>query len=383
MEKNFLVISNSIDPEYGGPAFSSTLSAIGMAKQKAKLTFVVPVLKEFSYRSKELVDRMLDEGVDVKQFPIELRFSIAKRFFLSFKLLYWIVNNIKFYDAIIVRSPWAAASLWAIFFGRILGIGKRCYISPHESFTNFDINRTGGWVKRYFKESIGLWMINSVRGVIYSSELEQENSEKTYGCCRSWVALHPVSKPPFFPERNGKIEKIVFSYFGRLHKKKNIDLVIKSFALVENKNSRLVIGGAGPEESSLKELATKLNVDDRVDWYGLVLPENKSEFFNSVDILVTPSDFECFGMSIAEAICFGVPVITTEMTGLSGVIDKYKCGRIVNKSVEDICEAMNFYSNGEDEYISARNSCEIASLELSIEKHGAQMISIIEGRSNE
>jgi glycosyltransferase involved in cell wall biosynthesis len=62
-----------------------------------------------------------------------------------------------------------------------------------------------------------------------------------------------------------------------------------------------------------------------VEFVGQVSGEEKERLLASADLLVAPSHSESFGMSIAEALARGVPVLTTTATPWS-VLNDFGCG---------------------------------------------------------
>ena len=53
--------------------------------------------------------------------------------------------------------------------------------------------------------------------------------------------------------------------------------------------------------------------------------DDKSKFFNSIDVLVHPAKLEAFGMVITEALSFGVPVLCSSECGAAEIIsERYK-----------------------------------------------------------
>lgn len=82
---------------------------------------------------------------------------------------------------------------------------------------------------------------------------------------------------------------------------------------------QLRIAGNGPDESRLKLLAKELGIDDEIEWLGFLKQEDVVEELNNFDIVVIPSilDSESFGVSAVEAQACEVPVIVTNVGGLT------------------------------------------------------------------
>ncbi len=75
----------------------------------------------------------------------------------------------------------------------------------------------------------------------------------------------------------------------------------------------------------LKRLAGVLNIADRIIWLDWL--ENTAPFFSAIDIFVSPSRSESFGLAILEAMVHGKPIIATETDGAKQLLKG--CGRLV------------------------------------------------------
>jgi len=109
-------------------------------------------------------------------------------------------------------------------------------------------------------------------------------------------------------------------FLGRLHPIKGVDLLIQAFAAAGlGAEWRVVV--AGPAESpeyldQLKALAARLQVQDRIDFVGPVLGEEKWRQLKQAWVLAAPSYSEAMGMVNLEAAACHTPTITTHETGL-------------------------------------------------------------------
>lgn len=129
---------------------------------------------------------------------------------------------------------------------------------------------------------------------------------------------------------------------GALQKRKGQELLIRAFAMVEKQvpNSNLILAGDGPDRSRLEELVSKLDLTDKVKFTGQVTKEDVISIIDSSDIIVSASEKETFGLSIAEAFMRGKPVVSTRSGGPEELIhpdNGLLCG--VN-DVNDLAEKM-------------------------------------------
>jgi glycosyltransferase involved in cell wall biosynthesis len=98
-------------------------------------------------------------------------------------------------------------------------------------------------------------------------------------------------------------------FLGRLSREKGVDLLLRAWAKVQNRNRRLVIAGTGPEESSLKKLASDLNLTNVV-FTGFLNKEQQIFLWSNSSALVVPSIWdEPFGMVVLEAWAKERPVV--------------------------------------------------------------------------
>jgi len=133
-------------------------------------------------------------------------------------------------------------------------------------------------------------------------------------------------------------DKSCFTFIsvGNLIESKCFDLLIETFEDLykENKNIKLVVVGKGPLEGSLKRKVYKKKMSSVISFMGAVNNSKLVEMYNLADCFVLPSRFETFGVVYAEALCSGLPIISTKNGGINDIYEE-GCGHLVatdNKS---------------------------------------------------
>lgn len=115
-----------------------------------------------------------------------------------------------------------------------------------------------------------------------------------------------------FPELEGKRNLL---YLSRIHPKKGCDLLIPAFAKAAAADPSLHLIMAGPGDApwiaELKDLARQLGVESRVTFTGMLKGAVKWGAYDVADAFVLPSHQENFGIVVAEALAWGLPVLTT------------------------------------------------------------------------
>lgn len=106
---------------------------------------------------------------------------------------------------------------------------------------------------------------------------------------------------------------------------KNIRNIIEIFCRIRKEiDSKLMLVGDGPDFAFIKEVVSRLNLNDDVVFLGR--QDNVVPLLNSADLYLLPSKSESFGVSALEALSCSVPVIGTNVGGLKEVVKDGECG---------------------------------------------------------
>ena len=119
-------------------------------------------------------------------------------------------------------------------------------------------------------------------------------------------------------------------YAGRLLEWKGVDLALRALSAVRAHGAavRLTIVGQGPAEAALRNLATKLGLDEVVRWLKWIPKSELDALYHQHDVLLFPSLRDSGGMVLLEALAHGLPVVCTDCGG-PGTIVNQGCGRVV------------------------------------------------------
>ena len=117
-------------------------------------------------------------------------------------------------------------------------------------------------------------------------------------------------------------------HVGRISYEKNCDVVIQAFKLINEKlpESTLTIIGDGPALGSLKVLVTKLGLDAKVTFTGLVPHTELHTYYPKFDLFVTASTMETQGLVVLEAIACGLPAVGVKAFAIPELIKEGKNG---------------------------------------------------------
>ncbi|MBF0361089.1 MAG: glycosyltransferase [Oligoflexia bacterium] len=125
------------------------------------------------------------------------------------------------------------------------------------------------------------------------------------------------------PEISMKLKnKTVFVTLGRLDRCKRVDVLVKGFynLSLENKNLVLIIIGSGPEQDNIKDLISKLSLEDNVFLLGK--QNNAIKYLKQANYFIYNSRVEGFPSVLLEATALGLPIITVDFkSGARELID--------------------------------------------------------------
>jgi glycosyltransferase involved in cell wall biosynthesis len=118
-------------------------------------------------------------------------------------------------------------------------------------------------------------------------------------------------------------------FLGRLEPQKGVADLVRAAAIARQKNRhlRFLIAGEGTLRPELEQLSRRLNVSDSVEFVGW--KRDAAEFLREIDILAMPSLWEAFGLSAAEAMAMGKPVIASRIEGLPEVVAEGETGILI------------------------------------------------------
>ena len=121
-------------------------------------------------------------------------------------------------------------------------------------------------------------------------------------------------------------DAMIFGFAGRLEIRKGLIDLVTAWPIVAQSlpNAWLAIVGKGADEQRALEA---LGRAPRVKWLGY--RSDIPSILKALDVLVVPSHWEGFGLTAAEGLAAGVPVVATRASSLQEIIQDGINGRLV------------------------------------------------------
>ncbi len=134
--------------------------------------------------------------------------------------------------------------------------------------------------------------------------------------------------PPLAPRPAGSATVRTALFLGRIYPVKGLPMLVEAWARTRPPGWRLVI--AGPDEAGhraeVERRVAQAGLGDMVSFPGPVHGDAKSAVLGAADLFVLPSHSESFGMAVAEALAHEVPVLTTTAAPWPQLTER-GCGR--------------------------------------------------------
>lgn len=135
-------------------------------------------------------------------------------------------------------------------------------------------------------------------------------------------------------------------YLGKLTKSKGVYDLIKIISKVHkcDSNIKFIIAGNGEIENVKNEI-NKLSLNGCVDVVGWANDEKKKKLLEESSILVVPSHFESFGISIVEAMAKGLVIIANNVGGVPDIVLNKLNGKLIrNNNIDSFKDEIIFYA---------------------------------------
>lgn len=169
-----------------------------------------------------------------------------------------------------------------------------------------------------------------------------------------------------------------FISVGTVFPQKGFDRLLKVHKrlLEEGFPHKILIVGDGYDFENLKNLKTKLGVDDTVTLLGFT--ENPYPYFKAADFYVLSSRYEGFPTVLFEAITLKKNIIATHVSGVREMLENGKLGLIVDNSEEGIYNGMKQALQNPESFKTYQNQLKDYEMPFNLENSVKQIQQILD-----
>jgi len=177
----------------------------------------------------------------------------------------------------------------------------------------------------------GRWAVRRADEVIAVSEWEKGQLASDFDVDAT-VIPNGVNVERFAEAEPVERDRPYLLTVGRLEEYKGVQHVIR--AMVKLPEYDLLVAGSGPYREELERITREEEVADRVEFLGYVDDEQLPGLYAGAEVYVTMSEFEAYGMTVAEALAAETPCVVrrvralgewTEYEGCVGVSEGSSC----------------------------------------------------------
>lgn len=370
-----LRIINTLDSKFGGPS----VAIIDSSKILARNGFIVDIVTNDTKNFISTNQKNLN--------IIKLGPSFGKYGF-NIKLFFWLLKNRKRYKIFIVHGIWQFNSL----ISRIL-IKNKYFIFLHGMLNPYFSSEKYKKIKKKI-----YWFLfekknlkNSI-SILLTSNGEKQTLKKTFvdtSGLKSNVIKYGILKPKMNLKNSKKIfyrrffnlkSKVFFIYMGRFHPMKGCEILLNSVRKVLDKNIEIYVLMVGPYndyQTKLLQLSKKLNLTKNIFWSDFLSGKLKWGALSSAEAMVLPSHAENFGVSLAESLSVGVPVITTNKVNIYKEIQNSKAGYISKDNVESFTKSLIKFIKQKNKKKIKKNSLDCFNKNFNLEFNQQKLITLL------
>ena len=218
-----------------------------------------------------------------------------------------------------------------------VGMGKRVRIVSqiHHTYAPLMENK----LKRTLMFAVESIFANSLDGIITISEFTKSLVDRMLRRHIDTLIAYPGLNVSGLGCKRLRIDdgNVDLLFVGYLIPRKGVDTLVKSInILVKNRGlDRLTLHVVGDTErdeiyvQGIREYCRKESIEDHVIFHGRVSESDLQNLYETSDIFVFPSLWEGFGMVLAEAMSYGLPIVTTNAGAIPYLVKDGRNGFLV------------------------------------------------------
>jgi colanic acid/amylovoran biosynthesis glycosyltransferase len=175
------------------------------------------------------------------------------------------------------------------------------------------------------------------------------------GCDEKKILVHRMGidtrKFEFLPRRYEEGKNLKLLTIARLVEKKGVEYGVRAVAKLLKKypNIEYRIVGDGPLKKEIEQLIANLNVGEKIKLLGWREQEEITHLLKDTHIFLAPSvtskdgDQEGIPVVLMEALAMGIPVVTTQHSGIPELVKDGESGYLVpERDVEALAQKLEF-----------------------------------------
>lgn len=349
----------------GGPTFAVVRMATALASCG---NLEVSVATTYSdWRKAELRKRILQrfsERVSVNTFPA---WPIVQPRAFSPRMLSWLNQHVSTFDLVHLHSMfnWYSLTVPLLCHSRGVPIVMR----PAGSLDKWARSQKS-WKKRPYFDLVEKHNLRSAARIHVMSEAERQSvAELGFGEKTRCIPIG-LDLPQVNWRKRSSLEGLRILFLSRLHPGKNLETLLRAIGHVDlfSRPPTLVIAGDGKRDyvRELHRIAEGLSLGHRICFLGHVDGLEKERLYGEADVFALPSFHESFGLAVAEAMAFGLPVVIGANVALASHVRSAGAGEVVEElSPRELAKSLARFEDTEHQSRASRAARKLVVSEFS------------------
>lgn len=322
-------------------------------------TFLIELIRNLDKTKFEAkVVTIVEKGIlakDLAQLGVEIT-HIHKKSRVDLGLIFKLKNYIKLYKPDIVHTQLFGSDT----LGRIAAFlaGVKVIITTEQN-----INPDEGTAKKLVKsilQHVNKKIVVISEGVKNYSIKKDKIKPAKIKLIYNAVDLEKFSFRQFKPIDLNNIKAGVVARFDQQKGHKYL-LQAMPQIIAKYPGFKLILAGTGSLEAELKKLVQDLNIENNVEFIGV--RHDITRLLHRFDLMIMPSIWEGLGIAVIEAQASGIPVLVSNVPGMSELVEQGQTGYLFKPENPDaIFQALDHFlsnpENHEQVIKNARKQCE-------------------------
>lgn len=231
----------------------------------------------------------------------------------------------------------------------VISILDISYLHFPELFNRKDLIMLKYWGKYSIKKAKKIITIShsSKNDIIKAYGVPPHKVEVIYPGIKQVTKIGGSNKTMEEMKEKFKINSKYVLFVGTLQPRKNIVRLIEAFSQIKGDYELVIVGRKGWQYEEILDAPEKFGIKNKVIFIHDASDEDLPTLYKNAEIFVLPSLYEGFGLPVLEAMKYGCPVITSNVSSLpeaGGDAAQY----VDPQSVSDITEKMQKLLDDED-----------------------------------
>ncbi len=270
-----------------------------------------------------------------------LKSLMLLKFVFSSKARLKFLKFLNKYDVIHAHSIWSIQIALISYFANSLGI--KVIFSSHGYLDDWSMSHS--IIKKKIFTILILKKLLLKSNVFFSNIGEYEDSKLKFTYADKFVIPNGIDLDiynKFYKKKNSEKKRIIF--FGRIHKKKGIEILLKAIKeLPEHYFEKYTFEITGPGETNytfkINQMIKDLSIENYVTMLSPKNGEEKINYLLDSDVFILPSYEEGDSIALKEAMSAKNAVIISEQCRLS-LVEKEKAGFIIKTEKDSLKNAL-------------------------------------------